>query len=60
MLTVLITVSKGTLFGLLQRAQKGWSLGTITETHESFFWRKYSTAEVLANLDIWWVDHQTG
>jgi hypothetical protein len=42
----LITVRKGTLFSLLQKTQIIESLGTITETHESFFWRKYSTAEV--------------
>jgi hypothetical protein len=46
MLKPLIIVRKGALFRLLQKAQIIESLGTMTETHESFFWRKYSTAEV--------------
>jgi hypothetical protein len=46
MLKALITVRQETLFSLLQKAQTIESLGTITETHESFFRRKYSTADV--------------
>jgi hypothetical protein len=46
MLKALIIVRTGAMFGLLQKAQIIESLGTITETHESFFQRKYSTAEV--------------
>jgi len=46
MLKALITVRTGALFGLLHKAQIIQSLDTITETHESFFRRKYSTAEV--------------
>jgi hypothetical protein len=45
MLTELIIAKKGTLLGVLQNAQEIGGLGSITETHKSFFQRKFCTTE---------------